>query len=435
MLPGLVEIWNRITNSSSPRYSMHDPAHSDGRTMENEAIRGHRFNERSSRGSLHRSSHDRKQRDDSSGTHEGNNHRMDTNHFEGSLKTFAAPSSSFHFPVHPHTGVSSRMSPVDDRGEKERPEGSVSSRRQEQIQLLEAKLQEAHRENRAKDDEIGQLKRRLSSAQAEIRQYQTKDARSQELLDTRKRELQGARAFLNTADAYSGGDLIEMLNTLNSEIFQAAAVITDSIEGMLPSRSEGRPDDPSAVEEVRKVLGEELLTLLQGKGEADELMLIQAALQAGLNIRVEYILRLWMIPGSANDAIQGAYTGIRAEQEQVLVPGTWRSLTRAQTKRSVYQDPEVHRYLVKDDEKSMAFERVSTILELLAKLDKAMNERVTSTEMMLYLPPCGASFKAREMEDADGGKSSNGVVMLVGEMGLDEDRQELNGERRDELSC
>ncbi|KAF9068283.1 hypothetical protein BDP27DRAFT_1364175 [Rhodocollybia butyracea] len=324
----------------------------------------------------------------------------------------------------------------------------------QQMRSLEAELLTARRENRTKNDENERLKRRLSSAQKEIAYYRKKDAHSQELLETQRRELQGALAFLNTIDAYSGGDIIDMLNALNSEIFQGAAIITDSLDGARPGGgSYRRSDEASEVEEIRRALGDEVRVLLQEDGtEGENIAINQAALQTSLNIALEQICRRWSNNDSADQALNDVYVQIRAQQGQVLVPGTWRSLTRAQTKPLVYQNPGLLEHIVgqmkailvvaewwpyRDSESerqiaSMARKKVSAILELLAKLDEAMNERVTSTDMMLYVPALGVPFDAQTMEDADGGESSSGTVLLVPEMGLK--RVAKNSAGRDETT-
>ncbi|KAF9068280.1 hypothetical protein BDP27DRAFT_1327384 [Rhodocollybia butyracea] len=299
----------------------------------------------------------------------------------------------------------------------------------QQTQSLEVELQRAQRENCTKDDEIGLLKRHLSNVQTENDHYRTKDAHNQQLLDTQRQELQGARAFLGTTDSYSGGDIIEMLSTLNSEIFQAAAVITDATERAHPGDGSYRHSGYApAVEEIRKTLGDEVGTLLQGDGIGGEsIAIVQAALQTSLNINLKDICLCWSTDGLVGKALKDVYIQIRAQQDQVLVSGTWRSLTRAQSKRHVYHDQglfgrvvERIKVIFKSERQilSMVFEKVSTILELLARLDEAMNERVTSTDMMLYVPDLGTPFNAQIMEDADGGELSSGTVLFVSEMGL-----------------
>lgn len=122
--------------------------------------------------------------------------------------------------------------------------------------------------------------------------------------------------------------------------------------------------------------------------------------------------------------------------EQPVVSRTWRSLTRAQTKRSAYQTPVFHEYMAKSVRavlivagwfprnpentqiNSMIGKKISDIVPLLAKLDEAMLESITSTDMAIDLPRPGAVFDMKRMQDADGDGSSSGVVLFVSDMGL-----------------
>ncbi|KAF9068281.1 hypothetical protein BDP27DRAFT_1448480 [Rhodocollybia butyracea] len=440
-----------ISSLLPTRYWMHGPPHSE-------------------KDSRHYSSHGHMRRDDRE-LCEGSTHRA-----EGSFH----PDSSFHVPVrHPHKDAHLRtIGPVEQNvhtigscighhtdemwrrsshGSDATPASESLSRRgpernatqepsTQQIRLLEAELLNAQRENRTKDDEIERLKRRLSSAHKDIGHYRRKDAHNQELLDTQRQELQGTRAFLNMFDSYSGGDIIEMLNTLNAEIFQAAAAITDMTERARRDGGSHRRSDDASVVEVRRTLGDEVGVLLQRiEIGGESVAIVQAALQTSLNIAVKRICRSWSKEGSVGKALNDVYVQIRAQQDQALVSGIWKSLTRAQSKRHVYKDHGVLAQVVEGLQvilvvaklwpcggsesegriNSMILEKVTTILGLLARLDEAMNEHVTSTDMMLYVPALGIPFNAQIMEDEDGGESSSGggesssgTVLLVAEMGL-----------------
>ncbi|KAF9068278.1 hypothetical protein BDP27DRAFT_1448477 [Rhodocollybia butyracea] len=322
----------------------------------------------------------------------------------------------------------------------------------QQIRLLEAELEKARRENHTKDNEIKLLKRHLSNAQTENNHYRRKDTHSQELLDTQRQELQGTRAFLNMFDSYSGGEIIEMLNTLNAEIFQAAAAITDMTERARRDGGSHRRSDDTSVVEVGRTLGDEVGELLQGiEIGGESVAIVQAALQTSLNIAANCICRSWSKEGSVGKALNDVYVQIRAQQDQALVSGIWKSLTRAQSKRHVYKDHGVLAQVVEGLQvilvvaklwpcggsesegliSSMIFKKVTIILGLLARLDEAMNERITSTDMMLYVPALGLPFNAQIMEDESGGESSSGTVLLVAEMGLMRvDKDSLGGAKR-----
>ncbi|KAJ4478148.1 hypothetical protein J3R30DRAFT_3250459, partial [Lentinula aciculospora] len=277
----------------------------------------------------------------------------------------------------------------------------------------------------------------------EIHRYKTQDAHSQELLDVRRKELQGARAFLNTFDMYSGADIVSMLKELNGETFQAAASITDMIvdsistTGKVPLGYDR--NDSWAVATVRRTLGTEIETLLQRDRTANEhITLVQIALQAGLNHISEYVLDLWTVPSKGlNKTIGKVFAGIQMQQSHVI-SRTWRSLTKEQTKRAAYQAPELSDYITDivkallvvagwwprtKSEREAQIEstvrgRISPIVSLLEKLDGAMS-KITSMDLVFDIPPAGTSFDARIMEDTNNGESSsNGVVLLTSGIGL-----------------
>ncbi|KAH7869554.1 uncharacterized protein C8R40DRAFT_1073890 [Lentinula edodes] len=291
---------------------------------------------------------------------------------------------------------------------------------QRRNQEMEAQLGNAQHSLMKQKNEIGELRKHLMNEQAAAAHYKTKDAHSQELLDARMKELQGARAFLNTSDMYSGADIVSMVKSLNGEIFQAAASITDTIVGFMSSQV-SLENDPWAVDIVSKTLGEEVATLLQhNHAVLDEHMtLVQIALQAGLNQRSQYVLCLWAMPGEANDAINGAFAGIQMQQSWysidclhehiaeivkaiLIVAGWWPSRSSEIVARI----------------ESTIRGRISAIVLLLEKLDIAMTQ-ITSMDLTLEMPTPGVHFDTRRMQDEDGKRSlTDETVLCTSEIGL-----------------
>ncbi|KAE9397394.1 hypothetical protein BT96DRAFT_977052 [Gymnopus androsaceus JB14] len=324
-------------------------------------------------------------------------------------------------------------------------------------QSLEHQLREAHRGIQARENHIRDLQHRLSNAQNEIQHYRAQEIHSQELLDARRRELQGAQTFLNTTDSYSGADIIEMVRTLNSEILQAAAFVTDTIEAFPPEPLEarvGRDEFREARKAAVDLLGKEATRFLsQDVAEEEAVMVVQVALQAGLCHLSRSVLNLWANSKSFSDGLDKVYAGIREQQGQAqVVAGTWRSLTRTRTKRPMYEKEKsgwrdsmvesVKAILVvagwwpNDAEAvhSLIRERISAIFSLLPRLDEAMNERITSTQMALCVPRSGVNFDVETMENEDGEESSSGVVLFVSDMGLKKiDRDVSSGKDLDTI--
>ncbi|KAJ3998693.1 hypothetical protein F5050DRAFT_1743426 [Lentinula boryana] len=308
------------------------------------------------------------------------------------------------------------------------------------LQAKNGEIENMKQDLHGKDSEIARLHQDLQMA--EVRRYTTQIAHNQELLDSRRKELQGTRAFLNTSGTHSGADIVSMVKALNAEIFQAAASITDTIVESMTGQVSSRngSTDPSAVTNVREMLGEEPTMLLQcNMATDDHITLVQIALQAGLNHLSGYVLSLWTYPGSANQQLEQVFAGIRTKQgqfrsrlsanilfiHQILtergVSHTWRSLTKAWAKKGVYQSPWIHGL-------------IAEAVRALQKLDEAMTG-LTFMDLALDIPAQGANFDARMMEDADGRKSSHssssGIILLTSELGLKDMDTSVHGRKQE----
>ncbi|KAJ3738779.1 hypothetical protein DFH05DRAFT_733627 [Lentinula detonsa] len=331
--------------------------------------------------------------------------------------------------------------------------GEIENMKQN-LHVKDSEIARLHQDLQMVNEGNKKLQDNLRATQAEVRRYTTQIAHNQDLLDSRRKELQGTRAFLNTSGTHSGADIVSMVKALNAEIFQAAASITDTIVDSMTGQVSPRngSTDPSAVTKVREILGEDPTMLLQcNMATDDHITLVQIALQAGLNHLSGNILRLWTYPGSANQQLEQVFAGIRTEQERV-VSHTWRSLTKAWTKNVVYQEPELHGYIAEavkalvivagrwpsespETETRINNDicgRVSIIISHLQKLDEAMTG-LTSMDLALDIPASGANFDARMMEDADGGKSSHssssGTILFTSEVGLKDMDTSVHGRK------
>ncbi|KAJ3798084.1 hypothetical protein GGU11DRAFT_24392 [Lentinula aff. detonsa] len=326
--------------------------------------------------------------------------------------------------------------------------GEIENMKQN-LHVKDSEIARLHQDLQMVNEGNKKLQDNLRATQAEVRRYTTQIAHNQELLDSRRKELQGTRAFLNTSGTHSGADIVSMVKALNAEIFQAAASITDTIVDSMTGQVSSRngSTDPSAVTRIREILGEHPTMLLQcNMATDDHITLVQIALQAGLNHLSGNILRLWTYPGSANQQLEQVFAGIRTEQERV-VSHTWRSLTKAWTKNVVYQDPELHGYIAEAVKALVIVAgrwpsesrinndicgRVSIIISHLQKLDEAMTG-FTSMDLALDIPASGANFDARMMEDADGGKSSHSssseTILLTSEVGLKDMDTSVHGRK------
>jgi len=99
-----------------------------------------------------------------------------------------------------------------------RSEASMREQRAERMVFeLEAR-------SRIQEGEVRALREQLQEAEE-------KQVQVGKLLEVRTADLKGVQAFLTTDDLYSGSEIIALVESLNDEIFQAAAFMAELLEG------------------------------------------------------------------------------------------------------------------------------------------------------------------------------------------------------------
>lgn len=172
------------------------------------------------------------------------------------------------------------------------------------IEELGRLLQSTQSHNQVLGDQVKTQSREAQSLKEEMAQVRTRHAQTLELLEARTLELKGAEAFLTKADALSGADVITMLNTLNSEIYQTAALVAESFEftrkkGGEEGMSEGVAggEQPADMEDVyasaTEILGSRMVELLKSSEHHEDPTLIQIAFQAGMSAYSNWIVTSW----------------------------------------------------------------------------------------------------------------------------------------------
>lgn len=172
-------------------------------------------------------------------------------------------------------------------------------------------VRELETSNRKKDDD-------LRSAQAKLRSFEGKQQQTTQLLEARTADLASVQTFLTTADMYSGADIIAMIESLNSEIFQTAAYMAelledDSMTATTQERSKNVEKSQSNLQgAVRRELGEPLWKYLE-KNHADirtDPLPLQLALQCILSRWCAYYVRYFTV-GKSSDFVESLYQRIR----------------------------------------------------------------------------------------------------------------------------
>jgi hypothetical protein len=182
-----------------------------------------------------------------------------------------------------------------DTLETERWEGNAA-RAQELTEALEEQSRSVKKEMRLLKDESDRLATQNSQVLA--------------MLGVRTLERGAVHAFATKPDLVSDAQVVKMLETLNSEIFEAAAYMADSFT-FAP--------EPAKTNEVReacsratKMLGPTMVLNLTSVRHDEDPLVVQVACQACMVECCRRIIASWCFDGSkAEDALPDLYSRIR----------------------------------------------------------------------------------------------------------------------------
>ncbi|KAG0708570.1 hypothetical protein DFH29DRAFT_794863 [Suillus ampliporus] len=322
------------------------------------------------------------------------------------------------------------------------------------VQQERSKLQDAHQKlQQDLSSYQQQLQMRETEKRAlrnELQALQTKFNDQTTLLSDRTRELRGAQAFLSKADALSGAEVIRLVDELNQEIMQTAAFISDSFD--FARKPEHRDEIKEASARTSELIGPAMTSLLGTVQHGEDPLLIQIALQAATVEFSRWIIMTWDFDGlQAEQPLAEIYNDVR-ETESQAVSGRWRALTRSHAQKVALQESDVHSTMVAhisdtlvvvmiaagctknyEDayrEFTMKFgERVSNIVRMAARLNRAMGEEVTSADLWPTHSAAGEKFDTESMKDFDEGSGAqSGVVLCTTALGLQRSEKVGHGE-------
>lgn len=324
----------------------------------------------------------------------------------------------------------------------------------EKVQQERSKLHDAHQKLQ---QDLSSYQQQLliretdkKALKNELQALQTKFNDQTTLLNDRTRELRGAQAFLSTADTLSGAEVIRLVDELNQEIMQTAAFISDSFD--FSRKPEHRDEIKEASARTSELIGPAMTSLLGTVQHGEDPLLIQIALQAATVEFSRWIIMTWDFDGlQAEQPLAEIYGDVR-ETESQAVSGRWRALTRSHAQKVALQEADVHSTMVAhisdtlvivmiaagctknyEDayrEFTMKFgERVSNIVRMAARLNRAMGEEVTSADLWPTHAAAGERFDTESMKDFDEGSGAqSGVVLCTTALGLQRSEKVGNGE-------
>ncbi|KAG0706766.1 hypothetical protein DFH29DRAFT_995633 [Suillus ampliporus] len=239
--------------------------------------------------------------------------------------------------------------------------------------------------------------------------------------------------FLNKIDLWSGAQVIQAVQDLNSEILQFAASATE-----LCTFSKQRPNSAKVTQassEVATRLGTALSCLLATRDHSQDPMLVQLALQGCISYCISRALSSFCIgyQSKANITLTQIYTHMFQTEPQPT-SSRWRALTH----KHIHElHPELNDYAInemtgnhlptnpqpnpasRENFRGRFGAQVKRISKAACRLAQVTKEEIMSANFEVIAADSGQSFDGQEMTDAfeDYG-SSDGVVLCTTELGL-----------------
>lgn len=141
-------------------------------------------------------------------------------------------------------------------------------------------------------------KRLTRSLEQQLVTEQAAHASTNSLLKTRSSELEDAQKFLTRTDPLSDADILRMVEHLNSQIFQAAARIADSVTFLPSTPTTGRPEAHAG-----QLVGPKLANLLRHVSHTEDFVCVQLALQTGMVSWTIWLVETWSFDPQGDDEL------------------------------------------------------------------------------------------------------------------------------------
>ncbi|PIL34613.1 hypothetical protein GSI_03392 [Ganoderma sinense ZZ0214-1] len=229
---------------------------------------------------------------------------------------------------------------------------------QRRTQQTETRLSEA--EDRVKHSEATVIQLGL-----ELRRSESERQKTATLLHTRSAELRDAQAYLSKLDDVADAEVLQLVDGINSRIFQTAANIANAFQLRYAEQKDAQVSE-EAVTRLRAFLGDSyLLVALRFIHHAGDPLIVQTALQACMVSWSRWLCVTWDFHmGNPPCLLQHVYQSIRRtgtylqvldiapigrssyideNQERQSVAGRWRALSRMYVKTLRADDAERQR--------------------------------------------------------------------------------------------
>ena len=192
----------------------------------------------------------------------------------------------------------------------------------EEIERLKRRLAETERDldgmekqNRTLADQTRNLGAQNQKLEGELKNTKAEQRDSIELLRIRTAELKGAQAFLTKADILSGAEVIKLVEALNGEIMQTAAVMAEAftIEEKRVEAQNGESEEMSKVyARANEIVGYRMAEMLRTSEHHEDPILVQMGLQTAMVGYSHWVISSWCFESPEDERmLSEAYARVR----------------------------------------------------------------------------------------------------------------------------
>lgn len=164
---------------------------------------------------------------------------------------------------------------------KERAQGTVASLKAERKGCEESKAS------------VVKLRAELEEGARELQHLRTKCGNMESLLEVRSAELRDAQTYLTKADTISYADVQRMVEGLNGQMFQLAALVSDG--HAFSDNRVNAADIQAAYEYTERWIGQPAANLLVSTSHEDDPVWVQMGLQAVAAMFASWTIEAWDI--------------------------------------------------------------------------------------------------------------------------------------------
>ncbi|KAJ3776806.1 hypothetical protein FB446DRAFT_814646 [Lentinula raphanica] len=254
-----------------------------------------------------------------------------------------------------------------------------------------------------------------------------------EILQNELEELHD-EGYLFQPEVHSEDDCIQLTNSLNAKIQEISLSIVRACcsSAGTPSSLERiniSAQDLSQIQTIRPLIGRPAIefflnTPQSGSGDNMRYMyIIRCAIQATLAALCDRVVSTWSFDKEENEVLSNMYVSLRSQFDNPALTGTWRSLTRSQSKIAEYHrlKPAAIRSFVSETAKVLVLSRgiswdlndaqgiiqdyfqgeFADLYSYCFRLDRITGESILSFDTEVYLPEPGQLYDHTIMYDMD----------------------------------